>query len=384
MILEDLEIKRDDSFSVSRQIADYFQENIRSNRLKPGQKLPKASELAKKVGVGNHTLNDAINILKTNGFIRTIPGKGTFVSETVELTEDSPALQTGNIAIISTFNKDSFGYQVSHPQTVDAIFASCWDLKLRAYVVSPHIDICDPRQLGAELKSGGFAGAIWLYPQQEAWPVIEQLRSDGINIVATTHYGNNYDIPAVQGNEAAAGAVVCDHMIEEGVEKIFLFWGGKSDADNAEKVITSTGHIGLKAGFSAVLHTKGLTEAVEIEDVVYSNVDHMHELLKKKIRNSPLKCGLIIPNNELFSSYFIENPDEFREIFADSCLVIGTSERQNNLLAPLEKVLPFKTLIAPFNAIGKSAVHKLTNIVEGKFENNVTMVPDIFGDFKII
>ena len=382
MILEDLKIKRDESFSVSQQIVDYFQENIKSNRLKPGQKLPKVSELAKRAGIGNHTLNDAMTILKNAGFIRTIPGKGTFVSEFVGVPADYKPLKTGNIAVISTFSSDRFGFKVSHPQTVDAINASCWKLNMRAYLISPYIDLADSRQVIEELQSGGFEGAIWLYPKQEAWQVIEQVHKENIHIVTATHYGNNYDIPSVQGNGAATNAIICDYMVGEGVEKILLFWGGNTRVDNVERIISATGHIGSVAGFSAVLYTKGLIDSVQIENVAYGDIDDVHKLLREKVQNSPVKTGLIIPNNELFYSYFVEHPDEFREIFANSCLIIGTSERQNNLLSPLYDVLPFKTLIAPFQTIGKSVVQKLVNLIEGKFENNVTIVPDIFRDFE--
>lgn len=385
MILADLKIKRDDSFPVSRQIADYFEENIKSNRLKPGQKLPKASELAKDVGVGNHTLKDAMAILKEMGLVRTIPGKGTFVqacSPNKSAPQESKK-KAKNIAVFTTFKQDNSSPKTSHPQTVDSILSSLWELGSRGYLVSPYVNLDNYDEVDAELKSGGFDGAIWLYPQDSHWQVIQKLRDDGVKIVAATHYGNNYDIPAVQGNEAASGAIVCDYMIEQGVEKIFIFWDSTSSDLESQKAITTTGHIGFRIGFTIVLQTKGLADSVEIEDITFGDESDMYKLLKQNIQNSSVKTGVMTAINELFYSHFVENPEDFQAIFANCCLVIGTSEIQNNVLEPLRKVGEFKTLLSPLQSIGKSSVNKLMNILDGKYENNVTMVPDIFGDFKI-
>ncbi len=385
MILADLEIKRDNSFPVSRQIADYFQENIRSNRLKPGQKLPNASELARGAGVGNHTLKDAMAILKEMGLVRTIPGKGTFISPHQAIaTAKQPQADTKNIAVFSTFKQDKSAIKTSHPQTVNSILSSLWEFGSRGYLVSPYINLEDYQAVADELKSGGFDGAIWLYPQDSHWQVIQRLFNDGLPIVTATHYGNNYEIPSVQGNGAVSAALICDYMISEGVRKIFVFWNTTSPDFASSKAITSTGHIGFRVGFTIVLQTKGLADKVNVEDVVFADEDDMYRFFKANVQSSPVKTGVMAPINELFISHFVDNPDEFKDIFKNCSLVIGTSEVQNNLLEPLTKIAHFKTLLSPLQSIGKSSVHKLMNILDGKFENNATMVPDIFGDFKMI
>lgn len=384
MILEDLKIKRDESFPVSRQIADYFQENIRSNRLKPGQKLPKVSELAKRAGIGNHTLNDAMTILKNAGFIRTIPGKGTFVTSSSNTIQQQVASLSKNVAIFSTFHQKKSSFKTSHPQTVDSILSTLWELGSRACLISPFINLNNYSEVAEELNSGGFDGAIWLYPQDSHWPVIDKLFKEGLNIVAATHYGNNYEIPSVQGNGAASGAIICDYMISCGASKIYVFWAAASPSIGSNQVITATGHIGFRVGFTIVLQTKELANSVEVEDVVFTDEAGIYKVFKEKIEGSSVKTGVMVPNNELFYSHFLENPDDFKKIFANSCLVIGTSERENNNLEPLSKIGYFKTLLSPLQSIGKSAAYKLVNMIEGKFENNVTMVPDIFRDFKLI
>jgi DNA-binding transcriptional regulator YhcF (GntR family) len=385
MILEDLKIKRDESFSVSQQIVDYFQENIRSNRFKAGQKLPKASELARDAGVGNHTLKDAMSILKEMGLVRTIPGKGTFVVYSVDDADLSQgAVKARNVAVFSTFKQNCSAPKTSHPQTVDSILSALWEIGSRGYLVSPYVNLDNYDEVAGELKSGGFDGAIWLYPQDSHWQVIEKLREDGTNIVATTHYGNNYDIPAVQGNGAVSAAMICDYMVSNGVKKIFVFWNTISPDFESNKAITTTGHIGFRIGFTIVLQTRGLVDSVEVKDVVFRDEADMYKFFKDNIQDSPVKTGVMAPINELFYSHFVNNPQDFQAVFANCRLVIGTSEVQNNLLEPLSKIGEFKTLLSPLQSIGKSSVHKLMNILDGKFENNATMVPDIFGDFKII
>ena len=383
-VLENLELKRNSSIPVSQQLADYIQTNIENKRLEPGQQLPKTADIVKKVGVGNHTLKEALKILKDMGLIRTIPGKGTFVSDPLSLQEEKPEVTSRNIAIFSIFSKIRSSFKTAHPQTVDSMLTTLWSLKSRGYMVSPHINLNDYKEVSTELKSGGFDGAIWLYPQESHWPVLKKLFQKGARIVAATHYGNNYEIPSVQTDGAATCAIICDHMLSCGVEKIFIFWEAVSNNVDVDDIIISRGYWGTMMGFSVMLQARGLTNTVQIEKFLFTDEDSLYRLFVEKVKKSPVKTGVVVSNNKLFHSYFLEKPKDFIDIFSNSCLVIGTSEDQNNLLAPLSKISHFKTLISPIQTIGKSSVYKLMNIIEERFENNVTMVPEVFRDFSIM
>lgn len=53
---------------------------IASGTLAPEERLPAVREVAKKLGVNPNTVQKAYALLEQNGFIRSIPAKGSYVS----------------------------------------------------------------------------------------------------------------------------------------------------------------------------------------------------------------------------------------------------------------------------------------------------------------
>jgi len=62
-------------------MADELREQMRSGRLQPGQRIPSESELCELYGVGRNTVRHAIADLTAQGYLRTLQGVGSFVTE---------------------------------------------------------------------------------------------------------------------------------------------------------------------------------------------------------------------------------------------------------------------------------------------------------------
>ena len=70
---------------VREKIIDY----IESNGLKIGDKLPSETMLSKELSVSRLTLRESINVLKGEGLVYTIHGKGTFISSDLKHISDT-------------------------------------------------------------------------------------------------------------------------------------------------------------------------------------------------------------------------------------------------------------------------------------------------------
>src|SRR5476649_1420963 len=66
--------------SMSNFVAQTLQQRILSGVYVPGEVLPGQRELAGQLGVSRGALREAVSVLMTLGFLRSIPGKGTFVA----------------------------------------------------------------------------------------------------------------------------------------------------------------------------------------------------------------------------------------------------------------------------------------------------------------
>lgn len=62
------------------RIAAWLRDEIKAGRLRPGEQVPSANELAERFNVGRNTASRAIQVLKQEGLVVTQRGWGTFVA----------------------------------------------------------------------------------------------------------------------------------------------------------------------------------------------------------------------------------------------------------------------------------------------------------------
>ena len=72
------------------EIAKRYENFIRLKIIKTGEKLPSVRVAAGELGVNPNTVQRAYNLLEENGFIRSFPKKGTFVTYDNENVEIIP------------------------------------------------------------------------------------------------------------------------------------------------------------------------------------------------------------------------------------------------------------------------------------------------------
>lgn len=77
-----------------QQIVDQTKVAIANNYLSEGDKLPSIRDMAKTLMVNQSTVSKAYRELESLGFIKTVPGKGTFISfdkRKIELEKENMA-----------------------------------------------------------------------------------------------------------------------------------------------------------------------------------------------------------------------------------------------------------------------------------------------------
>jgi DNA-binding GntR family transcriptional regulator len=62
------------------QAADVLRAAIASGELSPGQKLPSARELQQRFDIASSTVQNALRLLKEEGLIYSVQGRGSYVS----------------------------------------------------------------------------------------------------------------------------------------------------------------------------------------------------------------------------------------------------------------------------------------------------------------
>ncbi|MEV6676220.1 winged helix-turn-helix domain-containing protein [Streptomyces erythrochromogenes] len=75
-----------------QQTAGILRTEITAGRFKPGQRLPAYRELQERFGIANMTARSAIAVLRREGLVRTIQGRGTFVLDPASALHVTPQL----------------------------------------------------------------------------------------------------------------------------------------------------------------------------------------------------------------------------------------------------------------------------------------------------
>ncbi|MFJ3922355.1 MULTISPECIES: GntR family transcriptional regulator [unclassified Streptomyces] len=71
--------------------ADELRREIKAGRFKPGEQLPSYRELQDRFGIASMTARSAVNVLRDEGLVYTVQGRGSFVADAPELAHDIPA-----------------------------------------------------------------------------------------------------------------------------------------------------------------------------------------------------------------------------------------------------------------------------------------------------
>ena len=85
-----------DARPIYSQIIDGFRDQILAGLLSPGDKLPSVRDLAAELAINPNTIQRSYRELESQGWIQSVPGKGSFVqgvpqataAETQALTEE--------------------------------------------------------------------------------------------------------------------------------------------------------------------------------------------------------------------------------------------------------------------------------------------------------
>ena len=70
-----------DARPIYTQICDGFRDQIRTGILRQGDRLPSVRELATQLTINPNTIQRAYRELENQGYLVTLPGKGTFAAE---------------------------------------------------------------------------------------------------------------------------------------------------------------------------------------------------------------------------------------------------------------------------------------------------------------
>jgi DNA-binding GntR family transcriptional regulator len=69
---------------IYQQVARIIRERIESGQIQPNRPVPSVVQLVQEFGIARGTAIKVLDLLRADGLVRTVPGRGTFVVEQAE------------------------------------------------------------------------------------------------------------------------------------------------------------------------------------------------------------------------------------------------------------------------------------------------------------
>ena len=214
------------------KLYNQVKEDIESGKYQPGEKLPPEAELRRLFGISAITVKKAFGMLAEEGFVRRVPGKGTFVKED-EQTQPAPARSARLIGMILE--------HVASPYGLDMLYAIDRLLTERGYRLCVRYSYGDRERETSEIEfllSLGVAGLIIMPCHGNHYSTtILRLIIDDFPVVLIDKRLEGIPVPSVRTDNAGATACLTEHLYERGCRRIGMFSIDPSGASSlAERV----------------------------------------------------------------------------------------------------------------------------------------------------
>lgn len=93
-----MKLPKDSDTPPYRLVAEELRRQIRSGRLKPGERVPSSRDLEAAYEIANMTARSALRVLRDEGLIYSMPGRGNFVADPLPAETDAKAGTSGAVS----------------------------------------------------------------------------------------------------------------------------------------------------------------------------------------------------------------------------------------------------------------------------------------------
>lgn len=200
-----------------KQIATHIEDQINTNSLKPGDKIPSETELMEHFNVSRMTARSALSGLVSKGLIRRVKGKGSFVSSNAGNTNKASSASNLIGVIVPYINAPHMASLIS-------------SIEARANSKHYQMILCNSNNSSEEekrqvekLQAQGVDGII-LYPcsQLSNRSLVREMLANRVNFVLVDRYYPDINTNYVVSNNEQASFELVSHLLKKGYDNPIL------------------------------------------------------------------------------------------------------------------------------------------------------------------
>ncbi len=213
-------ISKDSFIPQYHQLKSIVLNQIKSGRLKPGDKIPSESQLCKEYNISKITTGKAISELSAEGLLYRIQGKGTFLSP------EKLHQRTGLLGLIVRDLKEPYIWAEVARTVEEEVYQTGGSLLL-GHTDNNYQKFKKYIQLYQERKVDGLIIAPLLSERYEEvnLNLLRQIEKASIPYVLIDSYLKNYPTDCVIINNEEMGYSLTNHLLEQGYRRIAFISG---------------------------------------------------------------------------------------------------------------------------------------------------------------
>lgn len=357
------------------QLLEYIREGIRTNRFKPGDRLPTTQEFVNTASVSSNTVRQAMAELIREGVLKAIPGMGTFVVDKKQQEQDG-ATGTKRIAILPVFHQTNITVldDSYRAESARGFLEECERSGAIGSILPGELIRKSPENFKSAIDAANCQGLVWLYPEPDEWKIIDYLSSFDYPIVVTRRSNIDSDVAFVGADYEKAGFDCCRKFIQAGCDKVLLF-NHFSQPRYIESQRYCAWPIGIKQGLSRAFEAMLESDEGRIEQFYLQGfTENQNKTVFEAIERTDRKTAVIFTSTYHFYNIFAANPEKTRALLKGRKTgVVGNRNFLVHLL-PFVGGLDIDILHDPFKEIAQCAAQKLIALIDGNFARTTTLV----------
>jgi DNA-binding transcriptional regulator YhcF (GntR family) len=385
-MFDGLTIDRCSGRPVSLQIAEFVKGKIACSDIIPGDKFPTTQEFVKSVGVGPHTVRQAMKTLEKEGIVRCTPRLGTVVCDSAYnivsecnglnvSVKTNPEVKIRRIAVVGLVQKVG---QIKRycVETAEGITSECDRLGVSVVVMPDILSELNAADIYAELKSLGCEGVVWTDSKMPADPqTFDYLNDRGMKLMFRRRSQSNDGRPCIDADYDSAGYRTGQYFYQNGIKDILFFSHfdfNTSDIDLQQQGCPTM----LKSGLMRAFEHNYLEPNTEVN--VHRNEDEdVSRRIYSKLCQTPATTGIIFTNGYQLLNYLTHNGLQGYELLRTFKTVAVSNLTINYKLRKLVSGLDLMVLVDNFKETGKLLVGNLMGMLEGYFDSGTTTLVNV-------
>lgn len=201
-----------------RKLSDLLKKKIKEGKYKPGEYIPSERELTEGYSLSRPTVRRAILQLVHEGWLHSVAGTGTIVSEDISQRERQTKRKSKNIALILKLPQsplDSPYYSKIFRSIQEEVARRGYSFSFYSFVRESMVDIAKIA------RERNYAGFIFIGEIKEK--IILQAHKDKIPFVLVDNYMSNKDITSIVPDNRKGAFEASSYLIGLGHRKIYFF-----------------------------------------------------------------------------------------------------------------------------------------------------------------